>query len=43
LFLDARAARELAPIVAKTMAACGVAAPRLAEFEALADKYLQVP
>jgi glycerol-3-phosphate dehydrogenase len=43
LFLDARAARALAPIVAKTMENCGVAAPRLAEFEALADKYLQVP
>ena len=43
LFLDARAARELAPLVAKTMEDCGVAAPRLAEFEALADKYLQVP
>ncbi|NBX06385.1 MAG: FAD-dependent oxidoreductase, partial [Betaproteobacteria bacterium] len=43
LFLDAAAARRLAPLVANAMQDAGISDPQTERFLALADKYLQIP
>ena len=43
LFLDAAAARRLAPLVASAMQDAGISDPQTQRFLALADKYLQIP